>query len=93
MLAIAMVLCVLVSCKKDGQDKGNSDSSATSVEDGGRLGELGSRDFEGKSFNKIKEITVNGEKIQGNILPLTNAEVLVRLNKNIVQTDLRKTIQ
>ncbi len=51
MLAVTMILCVLVSCKKDDQSAGNSNSSAESVEDGGRLGELGSRDFEGKSFN------------------------------------------
>ena len=78
LLALVTLIFPLASCKKDKNANTNTDtSSTTQADESGRLAELGSRDFEGKSFNKIKEITVNGEKIQGNILPLTNAEVLV----------------
>ena len=53
MLAVTMVLCTFVSCKKDNQETGESDSSTVSLEEGDRLSELGSRDFEGKTFNVL----------------------------------------
>lgn len=53
MLAVIMVLCTFISCKKDNQETGDSDSSTVSLEDGDRLSELGSRDFEGKTFNVL----------------------------------------